>query len=109
MTMNKLNALKVTKKAISQYLEYAEALADDYRYFIYSKGDTYCSDDMLNMTLPQRRSLVSRADIILLDTPCDAMYWVGKRATQAQLEDAFGGTKDTDAISLAEYLARCGM
>lgn len=103
MTMNKEKALKVTKKAISQYLEYAEDLLDDYRYFIYVKDETYSSDDMLSMTLAQRKSLVRKADIVLLDTACDAMYWIGKRATQAQLEDAFGSTKSSSAISLGEY------
>ena len=103
MSMNKETALKVTKKTISQCLEYEEDLRDDYRYFIYVKNETYSSDDMLNMTLQQRRSLVSKADIVLLDTACDDMYWIGKRATQAQLLDAFGDTKDMKAISLGEY------
>lgn len=103
MTMNKETALKVTKQAISQCLEYEEDLLDDYRYFIYVKDETYSSDDMLNMTFQQRKSLVRKADIVLLDTACDAMYWIGKRATQAQLEDAFGSTKSSNAISLGEY------
>lgn len=106
MTMNKENALKVTKKAISAYLEDEEGLLDDYRYFIYVKDNTYSSDDMLNMSLTQRKSLVSKAVLVLLDTACDAMYWIGNKATQAQLTDAFGSSKDTNAISLEEYLKK---
>lgn len=106
MTMNKENALKVTKKAISQYLEYENDLLDDYRYFVYVKDNTYSSDDMLNMSLSKRQSIVNKADIVLLDTACDAMYWISKRATQAQLTDAFGSTKDTNAIYLEEYLKK---
>ena len=104
MSMNKETALKVTKKAISQYLEYEEELLDDYRYFIYVKSETYSSYDMLNMSLAQRKSLVSKADLILLDTACDAMYWIGKSATQAQLTDAFEDTKDAEPLSLEAYL-----
>lgn len=106
MTMNKETALKLTKQAISQYLEYEEYLLDDYRYFIYAKDKTYDSDDMLNISLAQRKSLLRKADLILLDTACDAMYWISKRATQAQLTDAFGSTKDTNAISIEEYLKK---
>ena len=104
MSMDKGKALKVTKKAISAYLEDNAELMDDYRYFIYVKNDTYSSDDMLNMTLSQRKSLISKADLVLLDTACDAMYWIGKHATQAQLIDAFVDTKDAKPISLETYL-----
>lgn len=62
MSMNKETTLKVTKKAISQYLEYEDELLDDYRYFIYVKSETYSSDDMLSMSLAQRKSLVSKAE-----------------------------------------------
>ena len=108
MSMDKRNALKVTKKAISQYLEYEEELLDDYRYYVYVKKDIYDSVDMLNMTLTQRKSLVSKADLVTLDTACDAMYWIGHKATQAQLIDAFEDTKDAEPISLEACLHQNG-
>jgi hypothetical protein len=101
--MDKRKALKVTKKAISAYLEDEEGLLDDYRYYVYVKKDIYDSVDMLNMTLSQRKSIVSKADLVTLDTACDAMYWIGKHATQAQLIDAFEDTKDAESISLETY------
>ena len=104
MSMDKRNALKVTKKSILGYLEDDEDLTNDYRYFIYVKQETYSSDDMLNMTLTQRRNLVSKADIVLLDTATDALYWIGNKATQEQLIDAFGSSKDAESISLETYL-----
>ena len=62
MSTDKRTALKVTKKAISQYLECEEGLRDDCQYFIYVKDNTYSSEDMLNMSLTQRKSLVSKAE-----------------------------------------------
>lgn len=105
MSMDKRTALKVTKKAISAYLEDEEGLLDDYRYYVYVKKDIYDSVDMLSMTLSQRKSLVSKADLVTLDTACDALYWIGKCAAQAQLEDAFEDTKDAESISLETYLS----
>lgn len=104
MSMDKRKALKVTKKSILEYFEDDTYLMDDYRYFCYVKQETYSSDELVSMTLTQRRNLVSKSDLILLDTACDAMYWVGTKATQAQLIDAFGDTKDAEPISLETYL-----
>lgn len=109
MSMDKRNALKVTKKSILGHLEYDADLMDDYRFFCYVKQETYSSDDLASMTLTQRRNLVSKADLVLLDTACDAVYWIGNNATQAQLIDAFGDTKDAEPISLEAYLQQSGM
>jgi hypothetical protein len=104
MSMDKRMALKVTKKSILGYLEDEEDLTNDYRYFCYVKQETYSSDDLASMTLTQRRNLVSKADLVLLDTSTDAIYWIGNKATQEQLIDAFGDTKDAEPISLEAYL-----